>query len=226
MTAVRPLRRSFVHRRLVASGGHLAPFRDALAAADYGDPTAERAALSHLGLADLSPCPRAGFKGPGTAEWLDAEGVTVPAINRASRAAAGELVVRLGAREVLLLSASEAPSLPDILQSAWAASPVSPRGYPVPRQDSHFWLLLAGEHAPACMAKLCAVDLRPHRFAELEVAQTQAMRLSVIIIRDAGSRPAFHLLGDSASAEYAWDCLVDAMRELNGRPVGLASLGD
>ncbi len=124
----------------------------------------------------------------------------------------------------MVLSTSEGAGLPGRLQSAWPTSPISPRGFPVPRADSHFWFLLKGTHAPACMAKLCAVDLRPEKLAELEVAQTQAMRVSVIIIRDAGLPPAFHLLGDSASAEYAWDCLVDAMREFDGRLVGLTSL--
>jgi sarcosine oxidase subunit gamma len=223
VTSMRPLRRSFVHRRLVAAGAQLVPFRDALAAAGYGDPDAEREALGRLALADLSPLPRAGFKGSGTVEWLEAEGVPLPATNQA-KPASGELVVRLGTREVLVLSQSEGPGLADRLQATWPTSTAGPRGYPVPRQDSHFWFLLKGEHAPACLAKLCAVDLRPHRFAELEVAQTQAMRLSVIIIRDAGLPPAFHLLGDSASTEYAWDCLVDAMREFDGRLVGLTSL--
>jgi hypothetical protein len=31
-------------------------------------------------------------------------------------------------------------------------------------------------------------------------------------------------LGDSASAEYLWDCLNDAMAEFDGAPVGLAAL--
>ncbi len=84
MTPTRPLRRSFVHRRLVASGAQLVPFRDALAASDYGDTIAEREVLGRLALADLSPMPRAGFKGPGTVEWLEAEGLSVPAINHAS----------------------------------------------------------------------------------------------------------------------------------------------
>jgi len=74
-------------------------------------------------------------------------------------------------------------------------------------------------------AKLCGIDLRPHKFAELAVAQTQAMRISVIIVRDRADPPVFHLLADSASAEYAWDCLTDAMAELDGRPAGLGALG-
>jgi sarcosine oxidase subunit gamma len=58
----------------------------------------------------------------------------------------------------------------------------------------------------------------------LQVAQTQAMRLSVIVVRDDGELPAWHLLGDSAAAGYAWDCLVDAMAEFGGRPAGSSAL--
>ena len=41
---------------------------------------------------------------------------------------------------------------------------------------------------------------------------------------DLGQAPAFHLLVDSASAEYVWDCLMDAMAEFDGRPAGLNAL--
>ena len=36
--------------------------------------------------------------------------------------------------------------------------------------------------------------------------------------------PAYHLLADSASAEYFWTCLTDAMAELEGKPIGLAAV--
>ena len=36
--------------------------------------------------------------------------------------------------------------------------------------------------------------------------------------------PARHLLADSASAGYAWGCLVDAMAEFGGRLAGLDAL--
>src|SRR3954449_10086894 len=133
-----PLRRSFVHRKLAAAGARFAPFRDALVATDVGQPEAEREALRRLALVDLSPLPRAGFKGPGAPEWLEGEGLTLPSPNQALLAEAGELVVRLAPREVLLLGPPELreePSLPDRLQAAWAAASASPRGNPVPRAD-------------------------------------------------------------------------------------------
>jgi sarcosine oxidase subunit gamma len=36
--------------------------------------------------------------------------------------------------------------------------------------------------------------------------------------------PAFHVLADSASAEYLWGCLLDAMAEFGGTPVGWAAV--
>lgn len=221
-----PLRRSFVEDRLRAAGARLAPLNGGLAAMDCGEPEAERAALRRLALVDLSLLPRTGFKGPGTPEWLAAQGVELPAPNRARRQADGSLVARLAPREALVL-ATESGSVAR-LEAAWREArrsrPGEPIGYPVPRADSHFWFLVTGEQAPAMLAKLCGVDLRPHRFAPLEVAQTQAMRLSVVVIRDDGELPAWHLLADSASAGYAWDCLVDAMAEFGGRPAGLDAL--
>ena len=46
----------------------------------------------------------------------------------------------------------------------------------------------------------------------------------IILRQDLGELPVFHLLADSASADYLWDCLVDAMAEFDGAPVGLAAL--
>lgn len=221
-----PFRRSFVDARLKAADARFPERGGHGGALDYGDLAAERAALARLALVDLSLLPRIGFKGPGTPEWLAAMNLELPAPNRARRQADGALVARLAPREALLLAREEGPLAR--LEAAWRQArrdrPGEPIGYPVPRADSHFWFLVTGTQAPAMLAKLCGVDLRPHRFEPLQVAQTQAMRLSAIVIRDDGDLPAWHLLADSASAEYAWDCLVDAMAEFGGRPAGLDAL--
>jgi sarcosine oxidase, subunit gamma len=46
----------------------------------------------------------------------------------------------------------------------------------------------------------------------------------IILRQDFGSVLGFHLLADSASADYLWDCLQDAMIEFDGGPIGLTAL--
>ncbi len=207
MSPVTAPRRSFVH----------APAPDG----------ADRAALAELALVDLCLVPRSGFKGRGTPEWLEAQGVLLPDTNRARRQDDGTLLARLAPREVLLLAPwSGGGGLIDRLDLAWpeGRDPAAPRGYPVPRAESHCWFLLTGRHVPAMFAKLCGIDFRIDRFAPFAVAQTQAVRLSVIVIRDDTPLPAWHLLADSASADYVWTCLVDAMQEFGGRQAGSDAL--
>ncbi len=196
-----------------------------------------------LGLVDLSALPRIGFKGAGTAEWLADQGVAVADdSNWARRQADGALAARLAPSEVLLLGdLAGTGALTRRLAQAWAAGELppqplasakppakpGPRGYPVPRQDSHAWFLVTGEHAAAMFAKLCAVDLRPARFALGRIAQTMLAEASAIVVRDdLASVPAYHLLANSAAAEYLWDCLTDAMAEFDGRPVGWSAVRD
>jgi sarcosine oxidase subunit gamma len=94
----------------------------------------------------------------------------------------------------------------------------------MPRAESHAWFLVTGERAPGMFAKICGVDLRPHRFAIGAIAQTSLAKMSAIVIRaDLGEVPAYHVLADSASAEYLWGCLLDAMAEFAGAPVGWAA---
>jgi sarcosine oxidase subunit gamma len=74
-------------------------------------------------------------------------------------------------------------------------------------------------------AKLCAIDLRPAKFADLSIAQTSIAKMSAILVRaDIGAKPVFHLLVDSAAAVYFCDCLLDAADEFGGRIVGLKAL--
>jgi sarcosine oxidase, subunit gamma len=224
------LRRSFVTRELQAAGAQFGEENGAAIALDYGDSAREEATIRQLGLVDLSPLPRVGFKGQGTVEWLSAQGVTVPPeSNRASIQDGGGLAARLAPGEVLILGApSGGDQIPARLATAWAEAPnppTAPRGFPVPRADSHAWFMLTGVDSSAMFAKLCSVDLRPDKFAPGSIAQTSIARLNGIVIRDdKGGVPAYHLLIDSASAGYMWHSLLDAMAEFDGTPIGLRAL--
>lgn len=224
-------RRSFIYRELLGLGARFTEVDGAAIAHDYGGSEADESKrASSLGLSDLSPLPRCGFKGAGTVEWLTAQGIEVPAEpNRAQRQGDGCVAARLSGNEVLVLGdlAGAAETCARLEKSWWSGEqpPASPRGFPVPRQDSHAWLGVSGRHGAAMLAKLCGVDLRPAVFANGAVAQTSVARLNAIVVRDdLGARLCYHLLPDSASAAYLWHCLMDAGAEFGVGPVGLAAL--
>jgi sarcosine oxidase subunit gamma len=219
-----PPRRSFVHRKLVSHGARFMELNGGLVACEYGGQD-ESAAAVRLGLADLCLLPRTGFKGAKVIPALEANGIELTVPNQAVRQDDGGLAAVLAMTEVLIL----APLSGDDrqirrLECGWSLDQAD-GCYLAPRQDSHFWFALTGEKASATLAKICGVDLRRTHFADLGIAQTSVARSNCVVIRaDLGALPAFHLLGDSASAGYMWDCLLDAMAEFSGRPVGLAVL--
>jgi sarcosine oxidase subunit gamma len=147
----------------------------------------------------------------------------------AYRQEGGALAARLAPTEIFLIDGLDAAgALVDTLNAAWAWGTEKPRkliGYPMPRQDSHAWFMITGDAAPEMFAKICGVDLRPHKFQPGQIAQTSLAKMSGIVIRDdRGAIPAFHLLADVASAEYLWGAVLDAMSEFGGAPVGLQAL--
>lgn len=226
--------RSYVYRKLLKCDASFESLGDAAVAMDFGDPAGEGETARRLGLLDLSPLPRLGVKGAGTADWLAGQGVEVPAeSNQAVRQKSGVLAARLAPAELLLLGdlsgdGTGDPGPLDALAAAWRAEPTppqQPRGYLLPRRHSHVWFLVSGESSARMFAKICGVDLRPGRFADGRIAQTSLARMNAVVIRDdRGGVLVYHLLGDSASADYLWDCLIDAMAEFGGGPVGLAAV--
>ncbi len=220
-------RRSFVYRQLAAAGAAFDVVGDGALAAHYGNAVAEAETARRLGLADLSVLPRVGFKGAGAARWLVAQGVLLPEVNEAAVQQDGTLAARLGPEEVLLLGELDgAAGIVGGLDEAWAnAGGDEPRGYPVPRRETHAWFLVTGGHAADMFAKLCAVDLRPQCFANHRIAQTSVARANAIVIRaDLAETLAYHLLVDSAAANYYLPVLLDAMSEFAGGLAGYQAL--
>ena len=227
-------RRSFLYRKLAALGANYGAAGDAAVALDFGDPDGEARAARRMGLADISVLPHTGFKGAGVVEWLRGQGVEVSEEpNWAPAQAGGGLALRQALAEVMILGdLSGDGGWPERLKQAWWAEPVPPqrpRGFPMPHDETHAWLAVTGEHAAAMFAKLCGVDLRAQAFPQGRVAQTSIARMNGVIVRDdrgddRGGVPFYHLLADCAAAEYLWDCLLDAMAEFDGQPVGLTAL--
>lgn len=217
-------RRSPLYRTLTEFGASFVSVGDGTIAESFGKDDAEIARA--LGLADLSPLPRAGWKGRGALAWLAERGVTgLDTDNRAVLQADGLLALRLAPTEAVLLGplGGDAAAL-DGIAGGWSIDTAG-LCFPVPRMESSFRFAVTGEHGAAMFAKLCAVDLRPRAFSDLTIAQTSVARMNAVICRhDRGGVPGYEILGDWASAEYLWACLLDAMAEFGGRPVGRAAL--
>jgi sarcosine oxidase subunit gamma len=217
-------RRSFVYRQLLAAGATFESVGDGAVVANLADTQAS--AIERLAICDLSGLPRAGFKGREALDWLRGQGfVCGEAPNRTYRQANGTLVAILAPNEAVLLSPLANPAL-TLLDLAGACSlDDGVRRYPVPRADTNFEFLVSGRYSAEMFAKVCGVDLRATAFAADAVAQTSVARSNAIIVRvDGAALPAYRILGDSASAGYLWDSLLDAMAEYGGTAAGLDDL--
>ncbi len=215
-------RRSFVYRRLPENEFAHESIGDA-AVAKTSKFYTER---TDLNLIDLSVLPRWGLKGRGSLVWLEQLGAQMPAAdNLAIVQRDGSIVVRLSPGEALVLAPFRGEcALAEKINSLPADG--SGACYPAPRRDSHCWFAVTGRRTSDMFAKLCAVDLSQDRFSNGRVAQTSVARLSAIVIRhDLNGSLAFSILADSASAEYLWDCLLDAITEFAGVVCGIDALG-
>ena len=102
MAALEPdtqFRRSFIYRKLEEQGALFESINGGAVAMSYGDDLEDEAQLARrLGIADLSPLPRTGFKGAGTIEWLQSQDVTIGAdSNRGYRQAGPATPTRVDA---------------------------------------------------------------------------------------------------------------------------------
>jgi sarcosine oxidase subunit gamma len=168
-----------------------------------------------IALADRSLWARAGVKGLSASAWLASRGANLPAINAAARQSDGSLLIRLAENEYASLAgASDSAGPPGGLPDFALDGNGEPGICPVPRFAANAWFTLDGDALPEMFAKLCGVDLRPHKFADHLVAQTIVARTAAILVRDddaPGLR--FHVLVDWTTAAYLWEALVDAMAE-------------
>lgn len=215
--------RPFHYRALEADGAYFESLGDSVIAASFGENTeSESEYASNLGLTDLSPLPRTGFKGRQAINWLTGTGLNIGSDNNFSWSQSDRtLIARLADTEALVLSDLNAQSESCRQLEKQNIEQAPEQCYHVPRQNASAWFMVTGKHADSMFAKLCAVDMRLSRFQSGSIAQTSMARMNAIAIRhDLGDIPAFHILFDSASADYLWRMLKDAMAEFSGKPVG------
>lgn len=186
----------------------------------------EASDAAQLGICDLSLLPRQGVTGPGSVEFLQANGYQLPAkANTSVRQTSGNLLSRLSPQEFLRIELSHIFAKPGNGDIPNFHVGSDDRVYDVPRVDSHCLFSVCGNAAAFMFAKLCGVDLRSHKFADGDVAQTSVARVNAIVIRhDLGASDNYFLLIATPAAEYLWECLLDAIGEYDGRAVGVAAL--
>jgi sarcosine oxidase subunit gamma len=149
-------------------------------------------------LADMTASPRFGLKGPGSADWLAAQGVPLPSVNRIG-AYRDTRVLRLGKEDIVLLAEGAADALAE-LKSAWHRD-TGPKGYLSWREEGWAWMRLSGPDLEERMRRLCALDLRRAYFGSDEIAQTRVGHVEAVLFR---SGDAFDVLFDiTASAFFA-----------------------
>jgi sarcosine oxidase subunit gamma len=175
-------------------------------------------------LLDLSLVSRTGFRGDNAEKHLQKIGLPVPAKpNQSSIGDKGELILRLSQKEFWVLDGVtiEDDSFTKVNQLELPTE----NCYSLFCQDSHAWFMLTGSYLADIMAKLCGVDLRNDVFPLGSIAQTSVARVNAIVVsHEVNSLPVFSLLSDSASSEYLWNALLDAMQEFNGSIDGLNAL--
>jgi sarcosine oxidase subunit alpha len=83
---------------------------------------------------------------------------------------------------------------------------------------------LVGPCSRELLRKLTALDLSPHRFADLTCAQGEVAKVPALVIRaDVGNTPAYEVYCGREFAEYLWDALRDAGQEFGAMPFGVAT---
>lgn len=221
----RALRRSQLYRWHASQSAVFVERSEAVFVDNYGDSREEISAAGRLGICDLSLLPRHGITGAGSRTWLNAHGYKPPQRpNTAVIQRSGDLLVRMSEEEYLCLRISDLGDTVRDGQADWTGDD-DVSVHPAPRADSHCLFAVTGSSAATLFSKLCGVDLRAGKFAGGCVAQTSVARVNAIVIRhDLKRTHNFYLLTATSAAEYLWECLLEAMGEFGGKPVGIAAL--
>jgi sarcosine oxidase subunit gamma len=186
------------------------------------------------GLLDLSIISRTGFRGINVALHLQKAGFEIPEVpNKAITGDNGEMILRLSQKEFWVLnSLTKDTPIPDsFLSDNDAVKKINQSDLPQSDcyslfcQDSHAWFMVTGNNLACIFAKICSVDLSEAAFPLGSIAQTSVARINGIVVRHMiNSVPVFSVLSDSASAEYLWCVLLDAIQEFEGSVVSLNAL--
>jgi sarcosine oxidase subunit gamma len=177
---------------------------------------------ARLGIIDLSWRLRTGCKGPGSATWLEASGIPIPAQpNSCIQTQEGAVIARLGRNEFLIEDASDA-----VLTRRLHENPAPVGAYAVLRQDAE--LMLTGSHLNDLLLQTCSFDFSGVDQSLMPAIMTTMVGVGITAMVVPAPRKiegfALRFWFDSSYADYMWSTLCEIARELDGGPVGIAIL--
>ncbi|MBI4500431.1 MAG: aminomethyl transferase family protein [Gemmatimonadetes bacterium] len=211
MNAIRPLKISGVHAVHESAGARWTEIDGWRLPDSFGDPERERQQVQRdAGIMDVSAMGKLDLKGAGVESFLAGS-----ANNR-------ELTtLRLKPGHALILTI---PGEQPELAARFETDPAKGCLHVTDVTSGFAAFALVGPKARDILARLVAVDLRDGMLPHAATVQAGLAKVHVIIHReDWGEMPAFWLLVTRDVAEYAWDAIRAAGKDLGLVPFGLAA---
>lgn len=182
----------------------------------------DQAGLPAVAIVDRSNHCLIMVEGPAADELLMARGLPRPReIGRGERQA-HMAVFCLRADQFAVFTS------PNKAGAVWASlrSPLEDEGRVAVTDVTHgrAQIQILGPAATGLLARVCALDLHPTRFANLSACRTSVANTTQLILRDdfptgGAAVPAFVLVGARSLGTYLWDVLLEAGVNLGARPL-------
>jgi sarcosine oxidase subunit alpha len=183
----------------------------------YSSPAGEaEEARRDVGVADISALAKLSLRGKGLAGFT--EKLSPSSAAAQSRGVANvrcpdpALACRLTDDHLLLLALTEAPLQPDLQDSKVLATDVT---------SAYAGFCLAGPRTEDLLRRLTALDVRPSTFPANSCTETALAGVEALLVRAPElSVPAMRLYVAWDFAEYVWERLLEAGRDLGVSPLG------
>lgn len=208
-------RQSPIHHWLEAREPDWRLVCDCSTAIRFQTDAAELAAMSSLGLCDLSYLTKLGVKGSVAESWLEEQDIAVPPAIYESRPLKSDgLIVRFATDEFFLESGIDGGFLAEL------SSRLDSRQdhvFRVEHQEATF--LLTGSRATEVLAQTCGINFG--EMAQRQVIFTRVAGVSCGVFPDSVREiETYRFWVDFSYAEYLWETLVEITESLDGNVIG------
>lgn len=169
-----------------------------------------------LSICDVSSLNRFGVKGPQSAAWLQAAGVTLPeGTNSWTSQDNGSLVMRLGNTEFLVEDQPENTLCQTLNDTAVETNGV----HKIIRNDAAF--IVSGKLTSALFSEVCEIDLEGGALEDNRLVMTVIAGMSATMLKQTlNNQPVYRIWCDGTFGPYLWKTLLGIIEEQGGGPVG------